>query len=653
VEGLVLRSLLLALVAALAVDGGARAAQMPVVRQPQYVGSGGCVACHGAEAGLWKESDHQLAWTLPGPETVLGDFDDASFSSRGVTSRFTSEGGKYFVETEDGAGERRTFEVVGVAGVRPLQQYLLSPAPGRTQAFDVAWDVAGKRWYDLYPDQVLQAHDGLHWTGPYKSWEGRCAECHATGYARNYRPESDSYAPHAAEIGVGCEACHGPGEAHEAWAKDPAGYGAAGWTGVTAEGLTVDLAASAEVEIGQCAGCHSRREALGDGNPLPGTPYHDSYTLALLRQGTYEADGTILAEDYEYGSFLQAKMYAMGVRCSDCHDPHSLELRAEGNAVCAQCHSPAGNPRFPTLRKALYDDPSHTFHAAGTPGAECKSCHMPERTYMGIDRRRDHGFRVPRPDVSVETGGPNACTDCHKDRDAAWAAAEIASRFPESTHRGASFAETIAAARWDPAARADELVALAGQAGTAGIVRATALDMLVPLGDPAIADRVAPLLGDPDPLVRAAAAGLQRAVAPEARLARLAPVLGDPLKAVREAAAKAMPGADPAAGSAEARAALARATAEWQASVALRQDFPETHMQMAGVALGARNLQAAEAAFRAAVGMDPQLVDGWAMIARIRAAQGDAAGAREALAEGLAANPGQPDLAAMRQQVGP
>ncbi len=346
-------------------------------------------------------------------------------------------------------------------------------------------------------------------------------------------------------------------------------------------------------------------------------------------------------------------MYARGVRCSDCHDPHSLELKAEGNAVCTQCHSPAGNPRFPTLRKALYDDPAHTFHAAGTPGAECKSCHMPERVYMGIDWRRDHGFRVPRPDVSVETGGPNACTDCHKDKDAAWAAAAIAERFPQSTHRGASFATTIAAARWDPAARTDELVALAGQAGTAGIVRATALDLLTPLPDPTIADRVAPLLADPDPLVRAAAAGTQRTVAPDARLERLAPVLADPLAAVRVAAARAMLGADPAAGPEAARQALARANGEWQASLLARQDFPETHMQMAGAALQGRNLPAAEAAFRSAVAMDPQLVDGWAMIAQIRAASGDAAGARQAVAAGLAANPEQPDLTAMQQQLGP
>ncbi len=633
-----------------ALAGLAAAAEMP--RQPAYVGSASCAGCHAAVAERWKVSDHGLAWTLPSATTVLGDFDDATFESKGTVTSFSRRGEAFVIETEGPDGERWGYDVVGVAGIRPLQQYLLSPEPGRTQAFDIAWDTERKVWYDLYPDQVTPPGDGLHWTGPYKSWEARCAECHATGYSRNYDPQSGAYAAHMAEIGVGCESCHGPGEAHAAWAAAPDSFDAAVWPGVTAGGLTFDLGPSAAVEIGQCAGCHSRREDLFDGLPPPGTPYHDGFSLALLRDGLYEADGQIEAEDYEYGSFLQAKMYARGVRCSDCHDPHALELRAEGNAVCAQCHSPAGNDRLPTLRLADYDDPSHTFHPEGSEGAQCKNCHMPERVYMGVDRRRDHSFRVPRPDLSAATGAPDVCTSCHTDKDPAWAAAEIAQRFPQSTHRGESFATAFAAARRDPAAQADALRAVAERKDVAGIVRATALDLLMQLGDPGVADRVAPLLADPDPLVRGAAAGVQRAVPAEARLERLAPVLGDPLRAVRVAAAKAMLGAQ-AGGPPAAEAALAAASGEWRTSLLVRADFPETHLQVGGAALQMRNLELAEGAFGEAVALDPQLVDGWAMIARIRSATGNAAGAREALAQGLAVNPGQPDLEAMQRELRP
>ncbi len=616
------------------------------------MGSASCSGCHAEIAAAWSGSDHALAWTEPTEATVKGDFGDVSFESRGVVSRFSHRGDTYVVETEDDDGKQRSFDVVGVAGVRPLQQYLLSPEPGRTQAFDIAWDTERHRWYDLYPDQVLQPHDGLHWTGPYKSWEARCAECHATGFSRNYDAASDRYAPRQAEKGVGCEACHGPGEAHNAWAAAPDAWDPARWPGLTPHGLTVDLAASAEVQIQQCAGCHSRREDFGDGNPLPGTPYHDSYNLALLRDGTYFADGQIEAEDYVYGSFLQAKMYARGVRCSDCHEPHAARLRAEGNAVCTQCHSPAGNDRFPTLREALYDDPSHHFHAPGSAGAQCRTCHMPQQVYMGVDGRRDHGFRVPRPDLDAATGAPDTCTGCHTDRDPAWAAAEIAKRFPDSTHRGPSFATSFAAARWDPAAQVDELVGLAERAELAGIVRATALDLLAPVTDQTIADRTAPLLADPDPLVRGSAAALQRGVPPAERLQRLGPALSDPLRDVRIDAAKAMLGADAPGAGVEARAALQAATGEWQASLRARLDFPETQMQIGGAALALRNLPAAESAFREAVDLDPQLADAWAMIARIRAVAGDPTGARQALADGLAVNPGQPMLQQLQTELG-
>ncbi len=491
--------------------GGAEAAELPRV---SYTGSESCTECHRDAAEAWSGSHHALAWTEPGPETVAGDFDDAEFEHHGVITRFRRDGDAYLIETEDADGARGTWTVVGVGGYRPLQQYLVETEPGRTQTFDIAWDLDEGRWYPVFPDQVLVPGDALHWSGPYKSWEARCAECHATGYTRDYDTVTRTYAPRMAEIGVGCEACHGPGSAHLAWAAEREAYDPTAWAGTGPTGLTIDIGASAEVETGQCATCHSRREAFFDGNPVPGTLYADAYNLALLREGAYHADGQILDEVYVYGSFLQSKMAARGVRCSDCHEPHSATLRAEGNAVCTQCHNPAGNDRFPTLRGAAYDTPEHHFHEQGTEGAQCASCHMIERTYMGIDERRDHSFRVPRPDLSAETGAPDACTDCHADRDAAWAAAEIAARFPDDTWRGPHYGTVLAAARWSPEGQADALLALASDADTPGIVRATALDLLAGARSEAAAAAAEPLLADPDPLVRAAAAVTLRARPP-------------------------------------------------------------------------------------------------------------------------------------------
>ena len=627
------------------------AAQAPAT-VPGYVGSRTCAACHASEERAWTGSHHALAWTQPGGTTVLGDFDDAMFGHKGVTTRFFRRDGAYLVETQGADGAMRAFEVTGVAGVAPLQQYLLATGAGRLQAFDIVWDVEGERWYHLYPDQDLPPGDGLHWTGPYKNWNARCAECHATGFVKNYDAGACGYDSRQAETGVGCEACHGPGSAHVAWAKAPQGYDPAAWPGSTAKGFTIGFGAgSPETEIEQCAGCHSRREPFGDGNPLPGTAFHDAYRLALLRADLYHPDGTIKDEVYVYGSFLQSRMSANGVRCSDCHDPHTAGLKAEGSAVCAQCHSPAGNQRFPTLRLADYDDPSHHFHPKDSAGAQCVGCHMIERTYMGIDGRRDHSFRIPRPDLFLATGAPNACTDCHAERNAAWAAAQIAQRFSDSDRRGAHFSRTFAAARHDPAASAENLLGIAERDGLPGLIRASALDLLRPVADAAIAARAAPLIGDDDPLVRAAAIALQRGAPPMDRVQRLVPAFEDPARSVRIAAARAFLDAPVARLPARIAEAARNAAGEWRASLLAKTDFPETQMAIGGAALVLRTPRAAEQAFREAVRLDPQRVEAWAMIARILAATGDRDGARVALDDALAANPSSEVLQSLRGEA--
>ncbi len=378
-------------------------------RSPRHVTSQACKTCHEQQFRDWSDSHHAWAWRRPHPVNVLGKFDDASIHHNSVTTRFSKRDERYYIETDGPDGKLREFEVKYTVGVEPLQQYLLETEPGRLQALDLAWDTTRRHWYHLYPDQELHGGDGLHWTGPYKNWNARCAECHATGYSKNYDARAGTYSSVQSEIGVGCEACHGPGEAHVAWAEAPSSYGAAPWPDLTERGFTVGFSSDkSDTEIEQCAGCHARREALFDGNPMPGTPFHDAYKLALLREGLYHADGSIQEEVYVYGSFLQSKMYARGVRCSDCHDPHAAQLKAEGNAVCTQCHSPAGNPRFPSLRKAVYDDPSHHFHEGGSEGAQCMSCHMIERVYMGIDGRRDHSFRILLAQAEPSLGDSSA-----------------------------------------------------------------------------------------------------------------------------------------------------------------------------------------------------------------------------------------------------
>ena len=146
--------------------------------QPNYVGLDTCRSCHATQVEAWQDSHHGWALRLPTPENVLGDFKDAKFEFKGVTSRFFQKDGKYFVETDGADGKLQPFEIKYVVGVTPLQQYLVDTGQGRLQALDLAWDTTAKRWYHLYPNEDVSAGNGLHWTGPYKNWQARCAVCH-------------------------------------------------------------------------------------------------------------------------------------------------------------------------------------------------------------------------------------------------------------------------------------------------------------------------------------------------------------------------------------------------------------------------------------------------------------------------------------------
>ncbi len=618
---------------------------------PEYVGTKTCAECHEAEMEAWKDSHHALAWTFANEENVLGDFGSSTFSHKSEDWYFSKDENDFVVETKSEDGEETTYKVIGVAGIAPLQQYLVDIGDGHIQALDIAWDIENERWYHLYPDQDLPPGDGLHWTGPYKNWNARCAECHATGFEKNYNPASRRYQSRAEEIGVGCEACHGPAEAHLAWARDGETDLSTYGEGLTELGFTIDTAAEdPEVQIQQCAGCHSRREPFQNGNPLPGTPFHDAYRLSLLREGLYHPDGQILDEVYVYGSFLQSKMYANGVRCSDCHDVHTAEIKADDNSLCTQCHSPAGDDRFSTLRKAVYDDPGHHFHEPGSEGAQCKSCHMIERVYMGIDGRRDHSFRIPRPDLTETTGAPNACNDCHDDQSAQWAAAEIEKHFLDSENRGFHHGELFHQAWNGDSSTFAALMELAQDDSAADIVRASALDILQRAEDPQIAAQAVDLLKDDSPLVRSAAIVLQRAAPPTERVQRLSPLLSDPVSSVRMAAAREFLNAPIARMPPNLEQAYRSALDEWRAGLAMRADFPETHMVLGGTALVMRNLQAAEMAFRRTVDMDPQLVQAWSMIVRILDAQGNRESAKAALDSALEANPEDPGLLQLKSQ---
>ncbi len=506
---------------------------------PHYVDESRCASCHTDAAAAWSGSHHDLAMQEVDARSVLGDFDDAVFEHAGATTRFFRRDGRWLVETPGADGAPAEFAVRYTFGVEPLQQLLLELPRGRLGAFSVAWDTERERWFHLQGEDPPPPGDPFHWTGPYQSWNEMCAECHSTDLRANYDAATDAYDTTWEVVDVACQACHGPAGDHLAWADGSYADGS-GADDDASYGLAVDVyAGDSFAAVDRCARCHSRRRRVTP-EDRPDRPFLDDFEPSLLDEGLYHADGQILDEVYVWGSFVQSRMYHAGVRCTDCHDPHSLDLRAPGDGVCTQCHNDVReDPRFPTLRSARYDTPEHHHHPDDGAGARCVSCHMPARTYMVVDPRRDHGLRVPRPDLAATIGVPEPCTGCHTDRDASWAAEEVERWFPDSERRGPHFAEALVAARED-APRADEqLAAVARTTELPAIVRATALERLAARGGVGPAE-AAEFARDGEPLVRAVVAAALANLPPAERLAPGALLLADARGSVRAQAARAM-----------------------------------------------------------------------------------------------------------------
>jgi tetratricopeptide (TPR) repeat protein len=619
-----------------------------------YVGGTVCADCHAEEAKRWQGSHHDLAMQPADEGTVLGDFDNAKFTHYGVTSTFSRDGDRFLVRTEGADGKLHDYPIKYTFGVTPLQQYLVEFPDGRLQALGIAWDSRpavqdGQRWFSLYPDEAIEPGDELHWTGLNQNWNFMCAECHSTNLKKNYDPESDSFNTTWSEIDVSCEACHGPGAAHVAWAgKDEAGRMADTTRGLVValderQGMTWSIdpvtgtavrskprTGSKEIEL--CARCHARRGILSE-DYVPGRPLMDTHRPALLSQGLYYPDGQIRDEVYVYGSFLQSRMYHAGVTCSDCHEPHSLELRSPGDEVCLGCHA-AG--RFAT--------PKHHFHEPGSPGARCVACHMPARTYMVVDPRRDHSIRVPRPDQSVRLGTPNACLHCHGDRTDAWAAARVREWYGEPMKGFQDFAEALLAGRRRAPEAPGLLVELLGREDQPAIARATAAALLADYPIPQTIQAISNALYDPDPLVRLG--GLEGLAALPANLQfRLAGhLLDDPVRAVRIEAGRLLAAApDTALGAAE-RARLSDAIDEYIDSQLLNADRPQAQVNLGNLYTRMGRVAEAEAAYRQALALDERFVPAYVNLADLYRQTGREAEAQKTLKQGLAAVPGAASL---------
>ncbi|MGI9287418.1 MAG: multiheme c-type cytochrome, partial [Pseudomonadales bacterium] len=616
----------------------------PINASAEYVSSSACKECHADAYQQWRNSHHDLAMQAATDETVLGDFNNVQYEQNGVTSRFFKRDDQFFVHTDNAAGEMQDFKISYAFGVQPLQQYLIDFPDGRKQALSIAWDTrpkekGGQRWFHLYGDDNIEHSDPLHWTRLNQNWNYQCADCHSTELEKNYNSTTGHYATSWAEVTVGCEACHGPASQHLTWAQTENKT-----ENVPHKGFATDLSDSRH-QINGCAHCHARRSIIAEGF-TPDKPLLDYYQPALLDAGLYHNDGQILDEVYVYGSFLQSKMYDKGVTCTDCHNAHSAELKASGNAVCTQCHQSNPPAKFPSLQKKSYDASAHHFHEPDSAGAQCVACHMPTKTYMQVDDRHDHGFRLPRPDLSAELGTPNTCNTCHADQSADWAATQIEQRFGKQ--RAPHFASTFADARENTTDVSADLLQIAVTSDQPGIVRATAYS-LVNVNSPAAMQQLSSGLQDSDPLVRIGATRATEGLDINSRWQLLAPLLDDPLRAVRGEAAHLLAPVLNEQIEPPQRASLQKAVDEYIAAQLLNADRPEAQTNLGLIYAQTNQPGKVEPAYRRAITLDPSWVPAYINLADFMRAQ-DRDGEGEPLLKKVVHM--QPNNAEIRQAYG-
>ena len=572
-------------------------AAKPVVIAPAatLVDEQQCQGCHQAQVKDWQGSHHQLAMQHANAQTVLADFNDSRFTGEGETTRFFRRGDEYWVNTPGSDGKAADFKVAYTFGIAPLQQYLIEVGEGRLQALGVAWDTQQNRWFHLYPGQGVNFKNPLHWSKPSQNANFMCVECHTSGYKRNFDAANNTFDSQWSSLGVGCQACHGPASNHLQWAAKKGD--------LLHAGFAVDLNdKDATVELETCARCHARRAPLGDGFTV-GKRLMDDYLPSVLTRELYALDGKIKDEVFEHGSFAQSKMAEKGVRCSNCHNPHSNALKAPGNAVCAQCHNPAGTTPYATvdgrgLQAKLYDAAEHM----GKPAAFCVDCHMPGKVYMGNDLRHDHSFSIP-------------------------AGARDVLKAP-------TYAESMALIRGGEPGAAQALYEQLARSNLPAIQRATLLVELPSYPSEQALKLATKDLGHSAPQVRESAVRAVSALLPPAeRVALYGPLLRDPVRAVRIIAARdllSVAGQGP---------AWSSAIAEYEQVQMSLLERAEANLNLAMLYQASGRGDKVEGQLRAALVRDPDFFPALVTLAQWLEANGRAEEARGLIAGELARHP--------------
>lgn len=517
-----------------------------------------CVNCHQQAQHDWQLSDHAKAMAIADKTTVLADFDNKQVEHYGQKATFFVKDSRYKV-TISYDKQVDTYPVKFTFGHFPLQQYLVETEDGRLQVLPFAWDSrskeeGGQRWYHNYSHEDISPKDRLHWRQPLQNWNGMCADCHSDGLVRNYDVDNNTFNSQFDNINVGCLSCHGDMSNHANQQGSTANVNSSEVNSVEhkiLQSVKPNVAAdtlSEQHPTGQwikqlgmktvswvgahrdnrfmegCFACHSLRAPLEDGIDA-NKPFLDQFTPQLISAPNYHVDGQIKEEVYVYGSFLQSKMFAAGVNCLDCHDKHTYKVKVEGNGLCLQCHD-----------AQAFNVKEHHQHEENSQGAQCVNCHMPTNRYMGVDDRRDHSFKIPRPHLSEQYQTPNACVGCHEGKSNQWAKKTL-EKWHGSSKKLSLTELAFIKLQAGESINLEEHLAIIADDKLPVITRATALQIISLTTQMLTTHILNEYVEHSQPLLRLSAAMVANLITAQERIKLLTPLLEDSYKAIRVAAA--------------------------------------------------------------------------------------------------------------------
>lgn len=522
-----------------------------------FVGSKACIGCHEKAYQDWQGSHHDMSMKHADSKSVLGDFNNATLATQDKKSdklnTFFKKGPQFWVNIKGEDGKFHDYQIKYTFGYEPLQQYMVEFDDGRVQLIPFAWDSrvkeeGGQRWFNLYPD-MTEKHQEFFWTNTGQNWNYMCADCHSTNVDKNFDIKTDSYNTTFSEINVACESCHGAASEHLTWAKQSKDKSENTINNMPLDGKGFSRVLSKSVQNWQakgnkktltpksiehsqqvlvCAQCHSRRTQVSTNDHVKSNAFGERYLLDLVSSTNYHPDGQVYNEDFVYGSFLQSKMYKNGVVCSDCHNPHTAQLKLPIETLCLQCH-----------QSDNYASTQHHKHPESSTGAQCVNCHMPETTYMEIDARRDHGFHIPTPNLAQKLGTPDTCLSCHENKDSQWSASKVNAWYPKSTVEtekdfvAVFSAINLALNEQQLQGVSSELSRIAQTISYAGIIRASALTKMASVSNTNTIIAIARAVKNPDENIRLGAIeGAQNMAAAE-KWRILSPLLNDKVLSVR------------------------------------------------------------------------------------------------------------------------